>query len=75
MDLFYSLAGFFITGGPFMYPILIVFAVGTAIAVERYITLNTVTNQNQSMWNKLQPALHLRPGEQRVARLHDADVT
>ncbi|UCC13396.1 MAG: MotA/TolQ/ExbB proton channel family protein [Gammaproteobacteria bacterium] len=57
MDLFYSLAGFFITGGPFMFPILIVFAVGTAIAVERYITLNTVTNQNQSMWNKLQPAL------------------
>jgi biopolymer transport protein ExbB len=41
-----------------MYPILIVFAVGTAIAVERFLTLNSVTHQNQSMWNKLQPALN-----------------
>ena len=34
MDFFYSIAGFFLTGGPFMYPILIVFAIGTAIATE-----------------------------------------
>ncbi len=58
MDFFYSIAGFFITGGAFMYPILIVFAVGTAIAVERFITLKSVTHQNQSMWNKLQPVLN-----------------
>ena len=57
MDFFYSIAGFFLTGGPFMYPILIVFAIGTAIAVERFITLKAVTHQNQSMWTKLQPAL------------------
>jgi biopolymer transport protein ExbB len=57
MDYFYSFIGFFLTGGPFMYPILIVFAVGTAIAIERYITLSRVTYSNQSMWNKLQPAL------------------
>ena len=58
MDLIYSLVGFFVTGGPFMYPILIVFAVGAAIAIERYITLSRVTNRNQSMWTKLQPALN-----------------
>jgi biopolymer transport protein ExbB len=57
MDFFFSIVGFFVTGGPFMFPILIVFAVGTAIAVERYITLNLVTNQNQSSWSKLQPTL------------------
>jgi len=57
MDFMYSLVGFFVTGGPFMYPILIVFAVGTAIAVERFITLSQVTNRNQASWNKLQPAL------------------
>ncbi len=57
MDSLYSLVGFFVTGGPFMYPILIVFAVGTAIAVERFITLNSVTNENQSSWSKIQPAL------------------
>ena len=40
-----------------MYPILIVFAVGTAIAIERYVTLTMVTAKNQSAWSKVQPAL------------------
>ena len=44
MSVIYSIVGFFTTGGPFMYPILIVFAVGAAIAVERYITLSCVSN-------------------------------
>jgi biopolymer transport protein ExbB len=57
MDFFYSIVGFFVTGGPFMYPILIVFAVGSAIAIERYLTLTTVTSKNQSVWTEVQPAL------------------
>jgi biopolymer transport protein ExbB len=57
MDFFYSIVGFFVTGGPFMYPILIVFAVGSAIAIERYLTLTVVTNKNQSVWGEVQPAL------------------
>jgi biopolymer transport protein ExbB len=57
MDSIYSVIGFFVTGGPFMYPILIVFAVGAAIAIERYITLSMVTAKNRTVWNRLQPAL------------------
>ena len=57
MDFIYSIIGFFVTGGPFMYPILIVFAVGTAISIERYVTLTKVTAKNQSAWSKVQPAL------------------
>jgi biopolymer transport protein ExbB len=57
MDFFYSIVGFFSTGGLFMYPILMVFAVGVAIAVERYITLSMVTNKNQVVWDKVQPLL------------------
>jgi biopolymer transport protein ExbB len=57
MELIYSFVGFFVTGGPFMYPILIVFAVGAAIAVERYITLTIVRAKNQSAWNRVQPSL------------------
>jgi biopolymer transport protein ExbB len=57
MDFFYSIVEFFITGGPFMYPILIVFAVGAAIAIERYVTLTLVTHKNQSAWSRVQPAL------------------
>ena len=57
MDFFYSIVGFFSTGGAFMYPILMVFAVGVAIAVERYVTLSIVTNKNQQVWDKVQPVL------------------
>jgi biopolymer transport protein ExbB len=57
MDLVYSIVGFFVAGGPFMYPILIVFAVGTAIAIERYVTLTLVTARNQSVWSRIQPVL------------------
>ncbi len=57
MEFIYSIVGFFVTGGPFMYPILIVFAVGAAIAVERYVTLSLVTARNQKAWSQVQPAL------------------
>jgi len=57
MDFFYSIVSFFSSGGAFMYPILLVFAVGLGIAVERYITLTLVTNKNQAVWDKVQPLL------------------
>jgi biopolymer transport protein ExbB len=57
MDALYAIVRFFVAGGPFMYPILIVFAVGIAIAIERYITLTLVRRRNDGMWSKLQPAL------------------
>ncbi|HEX5765824.1 MAG TPA: MotA/TolQ/ExbB proton channel family protein [Woeseiaceae bacterium] len=57
MDFFYSMVGFFTSGGLFMFPILLVFAVGAAIAVERYVTLTLVTNKNQNVWDKVQPLL------------------
>ena len=57
MDTIYSAVKFFVTGGPFMYPILIVFAVGTAIAIERYVTLTQVRRRNDGMWRKIEPAL------------------
>ena len=57
MDAFYSIVSFFSTGGMFLYPILIVFAVGVAIATERFVTLGIVTNKNQAVWEKVQPLL------------------
>ncbi|TDJ37369.1 MAG: MotA/TolQ/ExbB proton channel family protein [Gammaproteobacteria bacterium] len=57
MELFYSIIGFIDSGGIFMYPILLVFAVGAAIAGERFITLGLVTNKNKSVWEKVQPLL------------------
>ena len=57
MNLFYSIVEFFVTGGPFMYPILLVFALGAAIAVERYVTLTLMRSSNQSAWGKVLPLL------------------
>jgi len=57
MGFFYSIISFFSTGGVFMYPILIVFAIGIAIATERYITLALVTKKNQVVWDQVQPVL------------------
>ena len=57
MDFFYSIVAFFATGGVFMYPILLVFAFGVAIAVERFVTLTMITSKNQVVWSKVQPLL------------------
>jgi len=57
VDFFYSIVNFFVLGGPFMLPILIVGAVGTAIAVERYVTLTRMSVRNRSVWAQLEPVL------------------
>jgi biopolymer transport protein ExbB len=57
VDIFYSIVKFFVQGGPFMFPILLVAAVGTAIAVERYITLSRQGVRNRNAWARVEPAL------------------
>jgi len=54
---FYSMIEFFQKGGLFMYPILLVFAVGVAIAFERWLQLNRTQIANEKMWSTLQPVL------------------
>jgi biopolymer transport protein ExbB len=53
----YSLVAFFQKGGLFMYPILLVFAVGLAIVFERWIQLSRICSENHKMWNMLHPVL------------------
>ena len=57
MDIFYSIVNFFVQGGPFMYPILLVAAVGAAITIERYITLTRQGARNRAAWARVEPAL------------------
>jgi len=54
---FYSIVAFFQKGGLFMYPIMLVFAVGMAIVFERWVQLSRVQNANDKMWKLLQPVL------------------
>jgi biopolymer transport protein ExbB len=60
MDVIYAIVEFFVQGGIFMYPILLVFAVGVAIAIERYVALALLTRRNQGTWSQVQPLLAKR---------------
>lgn len=53
----YSIVGFFQKGGMFMYPILVVFTIGVAIAVERWMQLTRTRNENRKIWDEIQPVL------------------
>ncbi|MFZ3192705.1 MAG: MotA/TolQ/ExbB proton channel family protein [Moraxellaceae bacterium] len=44
-------------GGFFMYPILLVGALGIAIVVERYLFLSRIKKHNQALWTQVQPVL------------------
>ncbi|MBL4711893.1 MAG: MotA/TolQ/ExbB proton channel family protein [Gammaproteobacteria bacterium] len=52
-----NIVSFFQTGGTFMYPILIIFAFGTAICIERYIKLAGIGSLNKKVWDKVHPLL------------------
>ena len=55
MDMFASVIGFFQNGGVFMYPIVIVFALGLAISIERYVFLSKTSISNKMVWKKITP--------------------
>jgi biopolymer transport protein ExbB len=57
MDFFYTIFEFFVAGGAFMFPILLVAAIAAAITVERYVTLTLVKARNQNVWSQVQPLL------------------
>ena len=57
MDVIYILVKFFSDGGFFMYPILVILAIGGAIAIERYVTLTLMVNKNKESWKKLEPLI------------------
>ena len=57
MDILETMVKFFQEGGTFMYPVLFAFAIGGAIALERYINLTYVRHFNRRVWDKVQPML------------------
>src|SRR4030065_311425 len=57
MGVYSSVVRFFLEGGFFMYPIMAVLAVGTAVAIERYIYLSIARATNRRLWDDVVPAL------------------
>jgi biopolymer transport protein ExbB len=48
---------FFQTGGTFMYPILLVLALGLAIAIERFIFIMQTQSKTKKIWGQIVPML------------------
>lgn len=61
MSYYNSIVSFFQDGGIFMYPIMIVFAMGVAIAIERWIYLTRATVTSKSLWQEVTP--YIRAGK------------
>lgn len=57
MEMYSSVVGFFQSGGLFMYPIVVVMALGLAIAIERYVYLTVARASNKRIWGKVMPLL------------------
>jgi biopolymer transport protein ExbB len=61
MEIYSSIVSFFQDGGVFMYPIVMVFALGAAIAVERWVYLTRASVSSKSLWKQVVP--YLRAGK------------
>jgi biopolymer transport protein ExbB len=57
METIYYCIEFFLNGGTFMYPILLVLAIGIAIGIERWLKLTSSMRRNRKTWDEIQPVL------------------
>lgn len=67
MDVFNAIVKFFQEGGVFMYPIMLVFALGAGIALERYMFLSLAKRTNRTTWDKLTPLVKANKYDQAMA--------
>jgi biopolymer transport protein ExbB len=66
MEVWYAIVQFFSNGGAFMYPIVLLLALGLGVSVERYITLTLTGKRNRQTWEKLEQMI--KKGEFEQAR-------
>ena len=57
MNTFSTVVKFFQDCGLFIYPSLLIMAVGVTIAIERFIFLSRARNENRKMWSQVKPML------------------
>src|SRR5215470_15706899 len=66
MEVWYAIVQFFANGGAFMYPIVLLLALGIGVSVERWITLTLAQKRNRETWEKLEQLI--KKGEFEQAR-------
>lgn len=57
MSAFDTVVKFFHDSGLFIYPSLLIMALGVAVAIERFVFLNRARAENRRAWDKMQPLL------------------
>jgi biopolymer transport protein ExbB len=57
MDSFQTVVKFFQDCGLFIYPSLLIMALGVTIAIERFFFLNRARAENRKMWSQVRPML------------------
>ena len=65
MGTFGTIVKFLQEGGIFMWPIAIIFVLGIAIAIERYVYISRQAAMNRSLWDEIAP--HLKSGNFKAA--------
>ena len=65
MGVILGIIGFFKAGGLFMFPIMLILAIGTAIIVERYKFIKKSWTDGSALWNRLEESI-------KTNRLEDA---
>lgn len=65
MGVILSIIGFFKAGGLFMFPIMLILAIGTAIIIERYKFIKKSWTDGRALWNRLEESI-------KANRLEDA---
>jgi biopolymer transport protein ExbB len=74
MQVYSTVVRFFQDGGIFMYPIALVLAVGTAVALERYLYLSREKFTNRRVWEQLMPVLQSGKYQQAAATTGKSNV-
>ncbi len=57
MNTFNTVVKFFVDCGPFLYPSLLMAAIGVAIAIERFVFLRKARSDNRKVWEQVLPML------------------
>lgn len=71
----FSIVRFFQEGGFFMYLILLTFATGVAIAVERYLFLTRASNSSRQVWDQIVPLLQRGQFDQALRAVKSSDAS
>ena len=69
-----NLVQFFQSGGPFMYAILVVLALGLAIALERFLVISATSAKTNKVWRRLTPMLKANDFARAAKSLEDQET-